>query len=184
MFGVSVDLLRRVRSRRRDVTEGAPSSGSRVSPLLVHRATPADEAPRVGTAVLLLPGPSVVKQRFIRGETQNAPPASVRRWGVSNRSRVRCRSRSATAYHLDGWTLRSCLVRRPAGSAMRSTCSTSTAARHTRRLRARRSARPSSRRTGSCRCAVDCRIGGGDVVSCDQYSGGSCERFLSAMYAR
>jgi hypothetical protein len=65
-----------VEHRRRDVAADAPSSGSRVSPLLVHHATP---AAALHTADVLLcaflPGPSVVKQRcFARGETQNAPP--------------------------------------------------------------------------------------------------------------
>jgi hypothetical protein len=56
--------------RRRDVTAGAPDSGSRVILCPLHHATPADGAPRCCSycmCCVFLPRPSVVKQRFQPG---------------------------------------------------------------------------------------------------------------------
>src|SRR5450432_799226 len=61
--------------RRRDEAADAPSSGSRVSPLLVHHAAPADGEPRC-CCPAFFPRPSVVKQRMMKRKTPHLAPGA------------------------------------------------------------------------------------------------------------
>ena len=179
--------------RRRDATADAPSSGSRVRLCSLHHVTPADDAPRCCVCCVFFPdhrlsnsGSSSVSvhdtdrrvpllHRVVDGETQNAPPGSWRRWGVSNRSDPVVEWVCATARPLGIRTLHHCFPLRAIGNRTRPLrCSSlpssafdrpavpfacrarrrrrpSTGAR---RLPSRRWARASSRRTGAGRRAV------------------------------